>query len=86
MLTYVGLEKYEFFTEENVKIILTKNDIDTICSLAKDNPEFSLNQELEALAEKSAHWQELYNELKDDRNNLFDDIMELVQKHNIEEA
>ena len=86
MLAYIGLDEYEFFTEKKVKITLTKNDINTICDLAKQNPEFDLNQEIEALADKSEHWQELYAGLISDREKLFNDIMSLVHNHNVEEV
>jgi len=86
MLKYLGSDKYEFWTENNVKITLTKSDINTIIDLAKNNPDFNLNQEIEALTEKSEHWQELYAELIKDKEELFNDIMSLVHNHKIEEA
>ena len=83
MLRYNGTDKYEFYTEDNKMIILSKNDIDTICSFAAQGNEFSLNQKLEALAETNEHWRDLYEDLRQDRNRLFDDIIDLMNKHNV---
>ena len=86
MLHYEGTDVYTFHNEFGHPITLTKNDVNTICDLAKENPDFNLNQEVEALAEKSEHWQELYSELIRDKEKLFNDIMSLVHNHKIEEA
>ena len=83
MLRYIGCDKYEFVTENNKTVVLTRNDIDTICNLASENENFDINKQMILLAEKSLHWQELYDELKQDRNILYDDIIELIRKHKI---
>jgi len=86
MLRYEGNDIYTFHNEFGHPITLTNNDINTICDLAKENPYFNLNKEIEILAEKSEHWQELYAELVRDKEKLFNDIMSLVHNHKIEEA
>ena len=85
MLRYVGRDEYEFVNENNKTIILTKNDIDTICDLAMKDSNFEIGKEMENLAEKSLHWKELYDELKQDRNVLYNDIISLIQRHKIVE-
>ena len=85
MLRYIGRDEYEFVNENNKTIILTKNDIDTICDLAMKDSNFEIGKEMKNLAEKSLHWQELYNELRKDRDVLYKDILILIQKHKIEE-
>jgi len=85
MLRYIGRDEYEFVNENNKTIILTRNDIDTICDLAMKDSNFEIGKEMKNLAEKSLHWQELYNELRKDRDVLYKDILILIQKHKIEE-
>jgi len=86
MLVYQGGDVYTFHNEFGHPITLTKVDINTICSLALEDPDFDIGKEMEYLAETSAHWQELYAGLIKDKELLYDDIMMFVKKHRVGKA
>ena len=86
MLKYNGLDLYEFHTQSNNIIVLTKNDINTICELAKNNPDFDLYEEVKTLTHESKHWEKLFEELERDKHKLFNDIMSLVHNNKVEES
>jgi len=86
MLKYNGLDMYEFHTERNEMVVLSKKDVDTICELAMEDSNFDIGEKMEELADKSEHWQELYAELVKNKEELHNDIMDFVRKHKVEDA
>ena len=79
MLKYLGGNLYEFYKSNNELIILSKEDVDTICDLAMNDSEyFSIGSKLEQLADDNQHWRTLYEELKDSKEKLIDEIRELI--------
>jgi len=86
MLIYQGNDVYQFHNEFGHPITLTRKDVNTICELAIEDPEFDIGQEMEKLADKSKHWQELYAGLVKDKETLHNDIIAMVKRHNVEEA
>ena len=59
--------------------------VNSISDFASLDSNFEIGKEMENLAEKSLHWKELYDELKQDRNVLYNDIISLIQRHKIVE-
>ena len=86
MLKYNGLDMYEFHTERNEMIVLSKKDVDTICEFAMEDSEFDIGEKIEKLSEVSEHWQELYAELVQHKEELHNDIMDFVRKHKVKDA
>jgi len=86
MLRYLGTDMYEFCTERNEMVTLSKADVNTMCELAMEDSEFDIGQKMEELADKSEHWQELYAELFKHKEELHNDIMDFVRKHKVEDA
>jgi len=78
MLVYDGYDQYTFHKPRGGTIELTKEDIETIVNLAEASNQFRAGQKLEELKESSAHWHELYNELKDNHSSLVEEIKTLL--------
>lgn len=79
MLKYIGTNEYEFWTSKNKMIVLSKDDIDEIIEQVIKDSDFSIGSKIEELKENNAHWKELWNDLKDDFEELKEDIRELVK-------
>ena len=79
MLKYIGSDEYEFYNSKNQKIILTRDDIDTIISLVPETDGLKVDM-FEKLKEKNEHWRELYYALKNDITNLKSDLQNLIDK------
>jgi len=86
MLKYSGTDMYEFHTERNEMVTLSKADVNTMCELAMEDSEFDIGKKMEELADKSEHWQELYAELVKHKEELHNDIMDFVRKHKVKDA
>ena len=78
MLIYNGYNSYTFHKPHGGEIELSKEDIETIYQLAEASNEFRAGEEIEELKETSAHWRELFEELKDNHSSLIEEIKTLL--------
>jgi len=70
MLQYDGLDMYEFRTERNEMIVLSKNDIEMIIDEAEKHEEFSLGSKFVSMKDDRDFYMETLETLKKEISKL----------------
>ena len=81
MLKYNGSDIYTFHNQHGHPITLTKEDINTICDLAMKDDTFDIGEEVAKLADDNKHWRELHAELKENFEQLKNDILNIINRN-----